>query len=318
MVLASPLPAGRPGVSGEVQVWNLADGSPSAQPKHWIRHSVRMQLVSRWKDDCIRVDGECCSSHRFSNGVNESSFKELTKIGLGATVFTVSSEHLLSAGRDMTVKLTEVATERFIDNVTSITPGVLRGGVNALARHPSRDEILVGGSDGSPKLYRVFRQTARVIGDDANLVRKLPDMPGRIFSVAISPDAKYMAAASTLDGHSQIRVWKYDVEGQIPEDIKAMQSKHPSTRTPDEKKKLEAYVTPEPADVATWQVDETAIYAISLDAQGRLLAGGADGKLRVYDCATQQPVHALDVTPKIRSSYRRDSRFTSASSTCIP
>jgi len=29
-------------------------------------------------------------------------------------------------GRDMAVKLTEVATQRFIDNMTSITPGALK------------------------------------------------------------------------------------------------------------------------------------------------------------------------------------------------
>ena len=36
----------------------------------------------------------------------------------------------------MTVKLTEVATQRFIDNITSITPGALKGGIRPVARHP--------------------------------------------------------------------------------------------------------------------------------------------------------------------------------------
>ncbi len=107
----------------------------------------------------------------------------------------------------MSVKLTEVATERFIDNVTSITPGALRGGIQALARHPQRDEILVGGSDGTPRVYRVFRETARVIGDDSNLIRQFESMPGRIFAVAISPDGTRLAAASALDGKSLVRVW---------------------------------------------------------------------------------------------------------------
>ena len=42
----------------------------------------------------------------------------------------------------MSVKLTEVATQRFIDNVTSITPGALKGGVQVLARHPLRDDLV--------------------------------------------------------------------------------------------------------------------------------------------------------------------------------
>ena len=74
----------------------------------------------------------------------------------------------------MAAKLTEVATQRFMDNITSITPGALKGGLGAVARHPKRDEIVVGGSDGEPKLYRVFRQTVRVIGDDSNLIREFP------------------------------------------------------------------------------------------------------------------------------------------------
>ena len=39
-----------------------------------------------------------------------------------------------------------------MDNITSITPGVLKGGLNAVARHPTRDEIVVGGADGVAKV----------------------------------------------------------------------------------------------------------------------------------------------------------------------
>ena len=68
------------------------------------------------------------------------------------TIFTKDGSHLISVGRDMTVKLTEVKTERFIDNITSITPGALKGGVNTIVRHPERDEFVVGGADGVPKV----------------------------------------------------------------------------------------------------------------------------------------------------------------------
>ncbi len=81
-----------------------------------------------------------------------------------ACVFNPSGTHLLSAGRDMTVKLTEVETERFIDNVTSITPGALRGGINSLAMHPVKDEVLVGGSDGAPKIYRISARPSELSG----------------------------------------------------------------------------------------------------------------------------------------------------------
>src|SRR5439155_12563011 len=117
------------------------------------------------------------------------------------TVFSADGSHLVSVGRDMTTKLTEVATQRFVDNVTSITPGALKGGIAAVARHPQRDEIVIGGSDGSAKVYRIFRQTARAIGDDSNLIRQMPPMTGRITSVAVSRDGRRFAAGSSLDGH---------------------------------------------------------------------------------------------------------------------
>ena len=60
--------------------------------------------------------------------------------GVRDTAFSVDGSHLVSVARDMTVKLTEVATQRFIDNVTSITPCALKGrsraspGIRSLTR----------------------------------------------------------------------------------------------------------------------------------------------------------------------------------------
>ena len=38
------------------------------------------------------------------------------------TVFSTNGSHIVSSGRDMSAKLTETATQRFVDNITSITP----------------------------------------------------------------------------------------------------------------------------------------------------------------------------------------------------
>ena len=43
------------------------------------------------------------------------------------TVFSGDGKSIFSASRDMTVKMTDVATQRFVGNVTTHTPGVLRG-----------------------------------------------------------------------------------------------------------------------------------------------------------------------------------------------
>ena len=49
------------------------------------------------------------------------------------TVFSTKDTHLVSISRDGSMKLIEVATQRFIDNITSITPSLLKGGLMALA-----------------------------------------------------------------------------------------------------------------------------------------------------------------------------------------
>ena len=123
------------------------------------------------------------------------------------TVFSRDSTYLVSISRDRSVKLTEVATQRFIDNITSITPGALKGGLMALARNPQKtdqkvkntaagtdttekwyDELALAGSDGTPRLYKMHRTQKRVIGDDFNKIREYRAMPGRIHSLDFSPD----------------------------------------------------------------------------------------------------------------------------------
>ena len=297
--------AGEPGVLGELQLWNNANkqlhrstllGGDTLFGLSWTHDSAMLALGMA--DNSIRaLDLEG----------NQKLYQRTHDDWPRSTVFTVDGKHLLSGARDMTVKLTDVETERFIDNVTSITPGALRGGVQALARHPERDEILVGGSDGTPRIYRVFRQTARVIGDDANLIRQLDPMPGRIFSVAISPDGKYLAAASTIDNQSVVKVWSYDVDGKLPPEIKAIQAKRAPQRKPDERKKLEEYITEQPQVLGTFQVPNAAVYALAIDAQGRLASGGSDGRVRIWNIADSQLIADLDATPAGSLNAAQDS-----------
>lgn len=287
--------AGEPGITGELQVWN----NENKQLERSVQLGGDTLFGVNWSPD----------SQLISFGMTDNTVRAVDLSGQQklyqrahedwprATTFTADGKHVISVSRDMTVKLTEVETERFIDNITSITPGALRGGMQALTRHPTRNEIVVGGADGTPKIYRVFRQTARVIGDDANLIRQLEPMAGRIFSVAVSGDAKFLAAASVLDNQSIVKVWSYDVDGQVPEDIRAIQAKVPATRTADELKKLDTYVTPQPVLVATWPIPTTAIYAVAFDAKNRLAASGADGRLRVWELPSGNAVTEIDCTP---------------------
>ena len=164
---------GRPARMGEVQVWDVAKRKlalsvpvtyDTVYGVSWSPDGTKIAFGCA--DNTVRaIDAKTGEQVLFSGSHNDWALD---------TVFSADGSHLMSVGRDMAAKLTEVATQRFVDNITSITPGALKGGLSAVARHPKRDEIVIGGSDGEPKLYRVFRQTVRVIGDDSNLIREFP------------------------------------------------------------------------------------------------------------------------------------------------
>ncbi len=111
----------------------------------------------------------------------------------------------LSVGRDMATKLTEVATQRFVDNITSITPGAAKGGLAAVARHPKTRRDPHRRLRRRAQLYRVFRQTVRVVGDDSNIIREFEPMKGRINAAPPSAETgsgSPPAAASTAPARS--------------------------------------------------------------------------------------------------------------------
>ncbi|EMI20472.1 secreted protein containing DUF1549 [Rhodopirellula maiorica SM1] len=288
---------GTPGVQGEVQIWDVA--------AHELRMSLPMthdtlsgaswspdgsKLAFGATDNVVRaIDTESGEQVLFQ-GAHDDWVRD--------TVFTPDGTHLISVARDMSCKLTEVATERFVDNITSITPGALSGGLNSIAIHPERNEILIGGADGVAKVYRVFRETARKIGDDANLIRNLPEMPGRIFSVAISPDGSRLAAASTLDGRSEVRVWKYDFVGTLSDEVKKIMAKRAPQRSAKEKQLLAAYQSKETSEIARWSSDTAAVYAIRFSSDNRLMFSGNDAVLRRMDAdgsrVSEVPIVAIE------------------------
>ena len=277
---------GTPAVAGEVQVWNTQTATLE------LSTSVTYDALSgvRWSPDGKHLSfGGGDNSLRAIDAVTgqQTLFQGAHEDWVLDTVYTVDGKHLISIARDMSCKLTEVETERFIDNVTSITPGALSGGLNSIDRHPNRDELLLGGADGIAKVYRVFRQTDRKIGDDANLIRQMPAMVGRIFSVAISADGTRLAAASTLDGRSEVRVWNYNFRGTMTDEIKLIAAIPAEQLTPEQKKQLDDYQTSPVTQIWRAEIAEAAVYSIRFMPDLSLLAAGDDGKIRRYDPSGQ-------------------------------
>jgi WD40 repeat protein len=241
---------GAPGRFGEVQVW-----SPETE-KLLLSVPVTYDTLYgvSWAPDGSKIAFGC--SDNTVRAIDALTGKQVLQMGTHsdwalATTFSRDGLHLVSVSRDMSMKLTEVGTQRFVDNVTSITPGALKGGLMALDRRPVLtgpvtfrlfggkftgvpqiryqkvpadtpgakpnlyDELAVAGSDGIPRLYKMHREVPRVIGDDANRVREYEKMTGRISAVAFNSSGTKFAAVSSLDGKGEVRVYDTDSGAKV-------------------------------------------------------------------------------------------------------
>ncbi|MBD3675297.1 MAG: DUF1549 domain-containing protein, partial [Planctomycetaceae bacterium] len=293
---------GLPGRMGEVQVWDVAE------QKLLVSTPITYDTVfgGSWSPDGKLIAFGCTdNSVRAIDAETgeEKLFQGAHNDWVLGTVFSEDGEHLASVGRDMTVKLIEVETDRFVDNITSITPGALKGGVQAIARHPERDEIVVGGSDGVAKVYRMERLTKRVIGDDANLIRVMPEIGGRIFGVAVSADGKRIAACSSLDGSGEVQVYSYEFDTSLPDEIKKIHEKRVQQWNADERQKIEEYNSRNVKRISRTAVSESAMYAIAFHPDGKTLAAaGGDGKIRLIDPETGAIKSSFEPAPLSKDS----------------
>jgi WD40 repeat protein len=196
---------GTPGRQGELQIWNTAS-------KH-LALSTQITFDTlrglSWSPDGTRVAFGCAdrSVRVVQADTGEQVLYQAThEDWVLGTAWSKEGDFLVSVSRDRSLKLVKVATEQFIDNITSITPGAVKGGLVSVRRHPVRDELLVGGADGVPKIYKMHRDKKRVIGDDYNLIRALPAMYGLIYGVEWSADGSLVAAVSGLGQKGEVCV----------------------------------------------------------------------------------------------------------------
>ncbi len=154
---------GAPGRFGELQIWTLADHSLATS--RIVTHDCLFGVA--WSPDSKLVAfGATDTAVRALDAVTGAQvlFQGAHDDWVLDTTFSSDGSHLVTVGRDRSMKLTKVESEQFIDNITSVTPGALKGGLIAVDRHPARDELLVGGADGTPRLYKMYREKKRVIG----------------------------------------------------------------------------------------------------------------------------------------------------------
>ncbi len=220
---------GSPGRFGELQIWNVA----RKRLKLSLPITYDTVYGVSWSSDGSKIAFGCADNS--VRAIEADTGKQVLFQGghsdwvLG-TCFSRENDYIVSVSRDMSMKLTEVKTQRLIDNITSITPGALKGGLAAVARRPIKDkkmskvppdvkggkpkvydEVICGGSDGTPRLYKIHRETKRRIGDDDNKLRPAyAPMPGRVYTLAFNADGSKFVAGSSSDGTGEVRVYATD------------------------------------------------------------------------------------------------------------
>ena len=235
---------GTPARFGEIQIWDV--------PSKKLRRSI-LATSDTLFGGALSPDG----SHVVVGGADNTvrvieiaSGKELFKAGYHEdwvldTVFGIDGKRIVSVGRDRAAKLADASTGAFIENVN-----FLRDKLFAIARHPRRDQVLIGGSDRVPYLYRMDRARALKIADDSTLVRKFAEQQGDIYALAFSADGSRIAVGGIAN-----QVTVYDTETGDP--------------------------------LARCAAAAAGTFVLAFHPGGkRLLAGGFDGRLRLFDAET--------------------------------
>ena len=243
---------GAPALFGEIQFWDTAK-------KELIRSDTigfdTLYGISFNDDGSLLTYGTFDNRVRaiqVADGKQVMSMDAHTDLVFGTT-FSLKNDHVISVSRDMSMKLTELKTSQFIDNITSITPGALKGGLMAVQRHPKEEQVLIGGADGEPKLYKIFRTQARQIGDDFNRLRSYAKLAGRIVSLQFNADGSQFVVGSSNATSGAARIYKTVTEQPLFE--------------------LKGHTT--------------GVFAVAFRPDGKQVAtGGLDGIVRLFNAET--------------------------------
>ena len=181
---------GTPARFGEVQFWDLS----TRKLKNSVTVCHDTVFGTSVSPDSSKVTFGC--SDKTVRVLEVSTGRELLKIShhenwvLG-TVFTLDGNRIVSVGRDRAAKVVNASTGAFVENINR-----LRGELTAIARHPSRSTVVIGGEDRIPFYYRTQRPRKMSINDETTLIREFEKQEGEILGLAFSPDGSKIAVAT--------------------------------------------------------------------------------------------------------------------------
>ena len=246
---------GTPARFGELQVWDL-------ESRELVR-SVTSTADTLFAGD-LSPDGKHAvfgAADKNVRMVAVETGEEIYKAGhhedwVLQVVFGIDGKRIVSVGRDRAAKLADAGTGAFQENVN-----FLRDKLYAVARHPRRDYVLVGGEDRVPYLYTMDRPRALKIADDSTLVRKYEEQDGKIFALAFSPDGSLAAVGG--------------VAGEVP-----------------------VYDTETGQRVSSCSGHDGGIFVIAFHPDGKRLAtGGFDGVVRIFEASSGEEVRSFVPVP---------------------
>lgn len=229
---------------GEIQLWDVATRKPVKTVE------VGFDLLYGVS---FSPDGKLLACGSAEKSVHLHTVPELQPVlkfdnhsdWVFGTTFTRDSKHLVSTSRDKAIKLVEIATKNFVDDVNY---QVYNGGYYAIARNPVTDEVAVGGEEGLVRYYSIYKKQARTMNrEDYNLLRTFEKLDGPIHAITFSPDGSLMAVGGRS---AEVRVYK----------------------------------TADGTRAATLKGHQGSIHTLAWHPKsGQLAAGGFDGSVRLYE-----------------------------------
>lgn len=306
---------GDPGRSGEIQIWNVEKRSLK------ISIPVSFDVVAgiSWSPDGTLVACGCADNTVRAFEVKTGKqvlFQGAHSDWVTDTVFSQDGKHLVSVSRDRSVKLTEVATNRFIDNVTSITPGALKGGLNTVTLRPppklltqNEKHALLAATVLAPRvnLLTVWENSRPPAPRRAKVPRDTPGVAPNVYDEILTAGAdgtprlyKMHREEKRVIGDDANRIREYEkMTGRIyslafsPKgDLFAAGS------SLDGKGEVCIYETDKSPKKVILKDLTTPIYDVAFHPRGNKVAsGGFDGMIRIHDAYTGELIKEFIPVP---------------------